>query len=428
MLSFNGSNGSRYCDGVRRRDFLKIGALGIGGLTLADVLRAEAEAGVGKSQKAIINIHLGGGPTHLDMFDLKPEAPKEYRGEFTPIATNVPGMDICEHMPRLATMADKFAVIRSLVGSNAGHSSFQTHTGFNTRSLTAIGGRPSIGAVIGKIRGSIDGAPPFVSYNGGSAGYLGATHQPFTPNGRGAALANLRLERSLSSARLTDRSALLSQLDRIRRDVDVHGQMVAMDSFTQTAIDVVTSGRVADALDLKKEDPRTVARYGKGGSTVLTARRLIQAGVRVITMNAFGGWDTHSNNFKTLRDRNLPQVDQAMSALLEDLEHHGMLDDVTVVMWGEFGRTPRVNARAGRDHWPRLSMGFIAGGGIRGGTVIGSSTRNGDTAKDNPVHFQDVHATMYHNMGVDLHTQQFIDPAGRPQYILEHLDPIKELV
>lgn len=428
MLTFNGSTANQYCDGVHRRDFLKIGAMGIGGLTLADLFRAEAAAGVGSSEKAIINIHLGGGPSHQDMFDLKPEAPKEYRGEFMPTATNVPGMDICEHLPQLATMADRFAVIRSLIGSNAGHSSFQTHTGFNQKSLASLGGRPSIGSVIAKLKGSIDGAPPFVSYNKGGAGYLGPTYQPFAPNGRGAALSNLRLERSLSADRLTDRSALLSQLDRIRRDVDAHGQMTAMDSFTQTAIDVVTSGRVADALDLKKEDPRIVARYGRAGSSVLTARRLIQAGVRVITMNAFGGWDTHSNNFKTLRDRNLPQVDQALSALLEDLEHHGMLDDVTVVMWGEFGRTPRVNARAGRDHWPRLSMAFMAGGGVRGGTVVGSSSRDGGTAKDRPVHYQDVHATMYHNMGVDLNTTQFIDPAGRPQYILEHLDPIKELV
>lgn len=428
MLTINSSKSGKFCDGVSRRGFLKLGAMGIGGLSLADVLRAESEAGIGSSNKSIINIHLPGGPSHQDMFDLKPEAPVEYRGEFSPIHTNVEGLDICEKMPMLATMADKFAVIRSLVGSNAGHSSQQTHTGFNRKSLESLGGRPSIGAVVSKLHGSIGGAPPFVSYNGGSAGYLGPTFQPFSPNGRGAALSNLKMERSLTEDRLTDRSSLLKSLDRIRRDIDAGGQMEALDEFTQTAIDVVTSGKVADALDLKKEDPRTVARYGKNGATMLTARRLIQAGVRVITTNAFGGWDTHSNNFKTLGERNLPYLDQAMSALIDDLDSHGMLDDVSIVLWGEFGRTPRVNARAGRDHWPRLSMAFMAGGGIRGGQAVGASNRKAEVAESRPVDYQEVHSTLYHNMGIDLQTTQFIDPAGRPQYVLDHLDPIAELI
>jgi hypothetical protein len=428
MLTINGTQTSPFCDGVSRRGFLKLGALGIGGLTLADVLRAESQAGIGSSQKAIINIHLHGGPPHTDMFDLKPEAPVEYRGEFMPIATNAPGLDICEHMPMLASMGDKFAVIRSLVGSNSGHDNVQTQSGYNRRSLESLGGRPATGSVISKLQGSINGAPPFVSYSGGSAGYLGPTFQPFTPNGSGAALSNLRLERSLTANRLTDRSSLLSSLDRIRRDVDASGEMLALDDFTKTAIEVVTSGRVADAIDLKKEDPRTVARYGKGGSTLLTARRLIQAGVRVVTMRSFGGWDTHGNNFKTLRDRNLPQLDQAMSALIDDLSARGMYDDVTIVLWGEFGRTPRVNGNAGRDHWPRLSMAFMGGGGIRGGQAVGQSSRKGEIAENRAIDYQEVHATLYHNMGIDLHTTQFIDPAGRPQYILDHLDPIKELV
>ena len=428
MLTIHGSNTGSFCDAVSRRNFLQLGAMGIGGLTLADLLRVEAQAGIGASQKAIINIHLPGGPSHQDMFDLKPEAPAEYRGEFMPIATNVEGLDICEHMPMLATMGDRFAVIRSLVGSNSGHDNLQTQSGYNRRSLESLGGRPATGSVISKLLGSIDGAPPFVSYSGGSPGYLGPTYQPFSPNGRGAALANLRMERSLTENRLSDRSSLLGSLDRIRRDVDASGEMVALDDFTKTAIEVVTSGRVADALDLKKEDPRIVARYGKGGSTLLTARRLIQAGVRCVTMNGFGGWDTHSNNFKTLRDRNLPQLDQAVSALLEDLAAQGMFNDVTLVIWGEFGRTPRVNSKAGRDHWPRLSMAFMAGGGIKGGQAVGQSSRKGEIAEKRPVDYQEVHATLYHNMGIDLHTTQFIDPAGRPQYILDHLDPIKELV
>ncbi len=428
MLTIQGSGSTRYCDGFSRRSFLKLGALGIGGLTLADLLRAEAAAGIGNSHKALINIHLGGGPSHQDLFDLKPKAPAEFRGEFMPIATNVSGMEICEHLPQLAQLADKFAVIRSLVGSNAGHSNYQTHSGYNERSLASLGGRPSIGSVIWKLKGSKNGAPAFVSYNGGNPGYLGAQYQPFSPRGGGAGLANLSLHRSLTVERLAERQSLLGELDQLRRDIDASGQMDALDSFTQTAIDVVTSGRVADALDLKKADPREVERYGRGGAQLLTARRLIEAGVRVVTLNAFGGWDTHSNNFKTLRERNLPQMDQAMSALLEDLYARGMLEDVSVVMWGEFGRTPRVNNRAGRDHWPKLSTAFLAGGGMRTGQVIGSSTRNAETADSRPVDYQEVHATLYHNFGINLAGTQFVDPAGRPQYLLDYLSPIQELV
>jgi hypothetical protein len=427
MLTIQGHRQGRFCDGQSRREFLKIGALGIGGLTLADLLRAEAAAGISSSEKGLINIHLPGGPSHQDMFDLKPEAPTEFRGEFNPIATNVPGLDICEHLPQLAVMADKFAVVRSLVGSNSGHDNYQTQTGYNMKDLASIGGRPSIGSVVWKLQGARDGAPPFVSYNGGSPGYLGPTYTPFSPNGRGSALSNLTMERSLTADRLSDRVSLLEELDSLRREVDASGQMAAVDGFNRTALEVVTSGRVADALDTKREDPRLVERYGKNGMQLLTARRLIQAGVRVVTLN-LAGWDTHSNNFKTLKDRNLPMVDQAISALLEDLDARGMLADVSVVMWGEFGRTPRVNKSAGRDHWPKLSMAFLAGGGMRGGQAIGSSNRYAEVAQSRPVHYQEVHATLYHNMGIDPRTTQFIDPAGRPQYLLEHNTPIAELV
>ncbi|MFQ5730568.1 MAG: DUF1501 domain-containing protein [Planctomycetaceae bacterium] len=426
MLTFFGKK-QRYCDGIHRRSFLQVGALGIGGLTLGDLRRAEAAAGTRSSNKAIINIHLSGGPSHQDMFDLKPNAPVEFRGEFVPIKTNVSGIEICEHYPKLATMADKFAIIRALVGSNAGHSNFQTHTGFNQRSLQAVGGRPSIGAVVSKLQGSRGGgAPPFASYNGGQGGYLGASYQPFVPGRRNA---NLKLNRSLTSDRLADREKLLTSLDRIRRDVDASGQMIAMDDFTRTAIDVVTSGRLADAMDLAKEDPRIRDRYGRSNQTLLVARRLIQVGVRVITLNSsWGGWDTHSNNFKTLKTRNLPTMDQGLSTLLTDLEARGMLDDVSIVVWGEFGRTPRVNKRAGRDHWPRVQSAWLAGGGMRTGQAVGSTTSNADAPNTRPVHFQEILATLYHNVGIDPKTTQLTDPAGRPQYLLEHREPIKELI
>jgi len=405
---------------------MKVGALGVGGFMLGDLLRAEAAAGIGSSHKAVINIHLGGGPSHQDMFDLKPNAPVEFRGEFNPINTNVPGMDICEHFPKLATMADKFAVIRSLVGSNAGHSNYQTLTGYNKRSLPNIGGRPSHGSVVAKLQGATpSGAPPYVSYSGGSAGYLGPVYKPFSPN---EAKNVLRLNRGLTADRLSSRTNLLGSLDNIRRDIDSSGQLDALDSYTQRAVEMVTSGDVADALDLSKENADVVERYGKKSKNLLTARRLIQAGVRVISMSgSWGGWDTHRNNFVSLR-RNLPAMDEGLSALIWDLDRLGMLGDVSIVVWGEFGRTPRVNSRAGRDHWPRLSTAFLAGGGMRTGQAIGTSTKYAEYAQDRPVDYQEVHATLYHNLGIDPVSTTIIDPNGRPQYLLDLREPISELV
>jgi hypothetical protein len=425
MLTVTG-NRYRTCDGVTRRGFLKIGALGAAGLTLADLLRLEAEAGIGSSNKAIINIHLGGGPSHQDIFDLKPNAPVEYRGEFNPISTNVAGFQICELLPQLATMADQFSVVRSLVGSNAGHSNLQTHTGDNSRALQNVGGKPSIGAVVARLQGASEtGAPPWISYNGGPTGYLGPTYKSYQPGRKGD---SLRLQRDMTEDRLQGRTELLGKLDRLRRDFDGSGQMAALDSYTQRAVSMVTSGSVADALDLSKEDPLIIERYGKASESLLRARRLIQAGVRVITMNGtWGGWDTHSNNFKTFRV-SLPKMDQGVSALIEDLHRLGMYDDVSIVIWGEFGRTPRINKNAGRDHWPQVSMAFLAGGGMRGGQAIGATDRIAGYAKDRPVHYQEVLGTLYHNLGIDTRTTTIIDPNGRPQYLLDHRSPIAELV
>ena len=422
MLKIGFGSSSGYCDGVSRRSFLKLGAMTIGGLTLADLMRAEALAGVGSSNKAIINVHLSGGPSHQDMFDLKPEAPAEFRGEFNPIATNVAGMQICEHMPQLATMADKFSIIRSLVGSAGEHSNHQTHTAYHTRDLRNAGGRPALGSVVGKLFGEgQDGAPAFISYNGGEPGYLGPVYKPFQPMG-----GTLGLNKGLTAERLDDRTNLLSSLDRIRRDVDKSGQMKALDSFTQRAVDVVLSGKVADALDQKKQDPKDTARYGRETQPFLTARRLVEAGVRVVSFN-WGGWDTHGNNFVSLK-RQLPNLDRGLSNLLADFAASGRDKDVTLIVWGEFGRTPRVNSGAGRDHWPKVMMAFLAGGGMRGGQVIGSTTKYAEDAKDRPVHVQEVFATLYRNLGIDVRTQQLFDTAGRPQYLVEKRDVISELV
>ena len=409
--------------GHSRRNFLKVGALGVGGLTLADLLRAEAAAGTRSSNKALINIHLSGGPSHQDTFDLKPDAPSEYRGEFHPISTNVPGLDICEHFPMLAQSADKFSLIRSLTGSIADHSDYPTQTGFPRSSLQSTGGRPSIGSVVSKLQGDLsNGAPPFVGYNGSYVGYLGAVHQPYRPQG-----GELRLNGSVTAERLRSRTDLLGSLDRLRRDMDHTGHMLALDAYSQQAVEMVTSGRVADALDLSKEDPRLRERYGNDGKMFLTARRLIEAGVRVVNFN-WGSWDTHSNNFGHLQTQ-LPKLDRAMHSLLEDLNIRGLDDDVTVVMWGEFGRTPRVNSnKGGRDHWYEVAMCFLAGGGMKMGQAIGKSSRNAERAVERPVYLLEVMATLYHNLGIDVKSTTITDPAGRPQYLVDHREPIHELI
>lgn len=422
MWSIQDGQLSRYCDGVSRRSFLQVGAAGFGGLMLPELLRAESLAGRSSSQKAIINVHLSGGPSHQDIFDLKPDAAREFRGEFNPIKTNVGGMEICEHMPELAKMADQFAVIRSVVGMLDDHSDFHTQTGFRRDDLRNVGGRPSIGSVLAKVLGpSGSGAPPFISYNGSYPGYLGPVYKPYSPKG-----GDLKLVTGMTSDRLSSRTTLLTDLDRTKRDMDSAGQMKALDSYTQRAVEVVTSGRVADALDLNKEDAKVRNRYGREGSMFLTARRLVEAGVRAVTFN-WGGWDTHSDNFKTLR-RQLPQLDRGLSSLLQDLRESGLDRDVTVVLWGEFGRTPRVNGNAGRDHWSRVTSCFLAGGGLKTGQVIGSTTRNAEEAKDRPVHLQQIFATLYHSLGIPVESTQLFDPNGRPQFLLERREVVRELV
>lgn len=419
MLTISSRSSSRYCDGVSRRNFLQLGVVGMTSLTLADLLRAEEGR---SSHKAVINIHLGGGPSHQDMFDLKPEAAVEFRGEFNPIPTNVSGMQICEHMPKLATMAEKFAVIRSVVGMHDDHSNFHTQTGFGRRDLQNAGGRPSLGAVVSKIQGpTAGGSPPFIAYNDGPVGYLGPVYRPYKPQG-----GDLKLLSGVTSERLESRTNLLSEMDKIRRDMDTSGQMAALDSYTQRAVGVVTSGSVADALDTKLENAKVRERYGQDGNMFLTARRLVEAGVRCVTFD-WGGWDTHSDNFTQLR-KQLPKLDQALSALLLDLSERGMDKDVTVVMWGEFGRTPRVNMTAGRDHWSKVAMCFLAGGGMKLGQMIGTTNRNAEEAQDRPVHLLEIFSTLYHNLGINTNMVKLPDTAGRPQYLTENKPVIRELV
>lgn len=447
MLSILGRK-SRCCDGVSRRGFLKIGGLsfGAGGFTLADLMRAEAASGKSQSHKAVINVFLGGGPPHQDMWEIKTEAPSEVRGEFKPIKTNVPGIEICEVFPRLAAKMDKAAVIRSVVGCAGGHDAHQCLTGWKTNDLKSIGGRPAIGSAVSKLFGPVDASvPPNIGLakptkhlpwsDAGHPGFLGAAYTPFKPDGPG--MKNMTLN-GITMERLNDRRNLLSSIDSMRRDIDITGAMAGMDVFGQRALDVLTSSKLLDALDLSKEDPKIVERYGDGkpyqyqydgaptcNEQLLIARRLIEAGVRVVSLS-YGRWDSHGANFDLVRDHG-GKLDQCLSALIEDLEQRGMLDDVTIVVWGEFGRTPKINAKAGRDHWSKVSCAYLAGGGMRTGQAIGSTNRLGEEAAERPVHTQEVMATLYHNLGIDTATVTIPDPTGRPQYLVDH-EPIRELI
>ena len=428
MLRILGS-ARRFCDGASRRDFLQIGAFGAG-LTLADMLRggtaqAAAKKQPSRSRKSAIMIYLPGGPSHMDMYDLKPDAPVEFRGEFKAIDTNVPGVQICEHMPLQAKMWDKLACVRSLVSVDE-HSDTLVMTGYPDR-VNRIAEHPSFGSVVSKLRGEDAGAvPPFVSLRGMSRGtepgYLGIAHRPFTPGGQGN--SNLRLANGVTLDRLEDRKGLLGAFDDTRREIDATGSMAGMDAYTEKALEMVTAGVVRDALDIRKEDEKVRERY-KGVESFLTARRLVEAGVGCVTLS-IGGWDTHGQNFQTLK-RQLPQVDKGIANLIQDLHDRGMADDVVTVMWGEFGRTPKVNMNAGRDHWSPVMSAMIAGGGLKMGQAVGASTAKGERPKDRPYSVPQLLSTIYRAMGIDP-SMTFNNGAGRPMYILDEREPVKELL
>ena len=445
MLVIQGERLGRFCDRLPRRNLLKIGALGLGfgGLTLADLLRAEAASGVRGSRKAIINIHLEGGPPQMDMWDMKPGVPSEYGGELRPISTRVPGTQICELMPRLAKMADRYSLIRSVVGNVPGHTFDTTQYGYPglkrpDAAMRSIGGAPAVGSVIGKLLGSRNGMPPFVwDKTGGSqevihGGYLGPLYQPFQPDSIRSVFQS-----RLKDDRLQSRVSLLKQMDRLRRDMDTTGQMEAMDAFGRQAVEVLQSGKLLEALDLNREDPKVrerytaeTGRYAKQTERFLLARRLVQAGVRCVSLNWGGylGFDSHSNNYPMMRGI-LPLCDAALAALIEDLHQTGLIDDVMVVAWGEFGRSPKLNnTKAGRDHWPPVQTAMMFGGGLRTGQVVGTTDRYGGEANHRPVHVHEIISTLYHHLGIDPERTQLIDPNGRPRYLVDHHHVIGELL
>ncbi len=445
MLTIPGRVHRGFCDGLTRRDFLKVGSLALGGLSLPQLLAAEAEAGSGLSHKAVIMVFLAGGPPHQDMFDLKPDAPAEIRGEFKPIPTNVPGIEISDQLPRLAAMMDKLAIIRTMVGAQGEHAAVQCLTGFPEGISRQQGGRPSLGAILSKIEGPVNSAvPPFVGLSprmghapwadNGNPGYLGVKYAPFTPNG--ADVASLSLQ-GIGLDRLGDRKGLLHSFDGLRREVDANGSIEGMDTFTRQAFDIITSSKLVEALDVTREDPRLRAKYGYGDMKnvddggpccmdhFLVARRLVEAGARCVTIG-FGRWDYHDRNFIQCRER-LPKLDAGLSALIEDLHIRGLDKDVSVVVWGEFGRTPKINPQGGRDHWPPVSCALLAGGGMKTGQVIGQTNRLAEVPKDRPVTFQQVFATLYRNLGISP-TTTVPNHFGRPMYLLDDFEPVRELI
>jgi hypothetical protein len=360
----------------------------------------------------------------MDMWDLKPDAPKEFRGEFSPIATNVPDIQIGEHFPLQAKVFDKLAVIRSIVSVDE-HSDSLVMTGYPER-VNQTAGHPSFGSVVSKLRSGSGPVPPFVSLRGMSRGtepgYLGVAHRPFTPSGPGN--ANLRLANGVTAERLDDRKALLDSFDDTRRDIDASGTMAGMDAYTMKAIEMVTSGVVRNALDLNKEDPKVRERY-KGVEQFLTARRLIEAGIGCVTLS-YGGWDTHGQNFQQLR-RQLPVLDRAIANLIQDLHDRGLAEDVVTVVWGEFGRTPKINNNAGRDHWAPVMSALVAGGGLKMGQAVGASTAKGERPKDRPYTVPQVLSTIYRAIGIDA-AMTFPNGSGRPVYILDDREPVRELL
>lgn len=446
MLTIQGRR-IQLCDRVPRRDFLAIGGLTLGGRSLPQLLRAEEQSGISRSHKSIIMIYLTGGPPHQDMVDLKPLAPAEIRGEFGPIPTNVPGIDLSEHMPRVAAMMDKFALIRSLVGADGRHSSFQCSTGRRFGGQPQ-GGWPEIGSVLSRLEGPATRAVPAAvdlslpmqhqPYNFPGPGFLGAGHAPFKPSGD--ALDDMVLG-SVSADRLSHRSELLAGFDRYRRQVEQEQAAGRFDALTERALGILTSSRLVEALDLSREDPRVRERYGRDDPDVLpyskygyqalmskflAARRLVEAGARCVTV-AFADFDWHGSNFIHGR-KVIPLLDQGLAALVADLYDRGLDRDVSVVVWGEFGRTPKVNQNAGRDHWPQVTFALLAGGGMTTGQVIGATNRYAEEAIERPIQYHDVLATLYHNLGIDLATVTIADLNGRPQYLAEVQQPIRELV
>ena len=431
MLNLVQSRRNPDCDGRSRRDFLKIGALGTTGVMLPDLLRARATANSTSRNTSVVWLWLGGGPTHVETFDPKMSAPSEYRSVTGAVNTNVPGIDLGGNFTQMAKVADKMAFVRSFAHRNSGHGG-GTHwlmTGYDFAAADngAPANKPGIGSIVSRYRGANNpstGLPTYVR-SGGILGdgptWLGAPYAPFDVQGR--ARQNMTL--AVSADRLDDRKYLLKEFDNVDRTLDRSGLMAGMDSFEQQAFELITS-RAKEVFDPKKEDPKTRDRYGAGlGEQMMMARRLCEAGVGFVTIH-FGGWDMHGN-VKEGMNRLGPVVDRAVAAFVDDCADRGLDRDVLLVITGEFGRTPRINGSAGRDHWAPLSTLALAGGGLKMGQVVGESNSKVEVPKTTPIGPQDLMATVFHVLGIpqDL---QYKDPTGRPTPMVVGGKPIQELV
>jgi hypothetical protein len=432
-----------------RRAALQAGFFGVAGLGLADVLRLQASASSQWHQKpkSLIMIYLLGGPSHMDMYDLKPDALVEYRGEFKPTKTNVPGMDICELMPRQAKIADKIAIVRG-IEFHSGHNIYEHTCGFRPLSTPNIGPnpRPAFGSVVSKVRSKpADAVPQYVALGdsrllGGydvfeTPAYLGPAHAPFESTGPG--MNNLSLHKAISLDRFEDRKGLLNGFDDFRDRAERRATL-EVDPFRAKALGMLASSKTREAFDLSRESPKVRDSYG-GYTDFLLARRLVEAGVSVVTLPARfyvkipqgpdpGGWDTHAHNFHYLRAK-LPRYDHAISALIEDLDNRGMLDDVVICAWGDFGRKPRIGdvTPDGRGHWGESGFAFLAGGGLKTGQVVGESDARGERPRFKAIRPYNVLATLYKLLGIDA-AQTFPDSTGRPQFVLDDRDPLHALL
>jgi hypothetical protein len=424
---------------MKRRDFIRVGALGVGGISLANYLRM-AEAGEVKQPraKAGIFINLPGGPSHMDTFDLKPDAPKEYRGTFNPIQTNASGVEFCEHLPKLAQCADKFAILRGVTHTLGAHALGSEYVNTGSRPIPALQ-YPGYGSVFTKEHGGPVDLPPFVAVgNAGrqKPGFLGVKFAPLatgaTPRaGQKFSVRGVSLGNGLTVGEIEKRQNLLGDLDTAFAGFEKNNQLLdGLDRFSQQAYSIITSKRARAAFDISQESPEFAKPFGEDafGTSCLLATRLVEAGVGFVSLS-LGGWDTHQDNFTRLRERNLPPLDTGLSALLNGLEQKGLLDSTAVFVTGEFGRTPKINSRTaegGRDHYPRCMFMLMAGGGVRGGQVIGKSDDKATLPASTGYSPDDAAATFYHNLGID-HTREYHSNTGRPITIVRNGKVIEDL-
>jgi hypothetical protein len=456
MLRVNCGKSSKYCDGVSRRSFLQVGVAGMASVGLGQVRAAQAAAGKSGKDTSVILLWLDGGPSHLDLYDMKPDAPAECRGIWNPIKTNVPGIEVTELFPLQAKIADKFSIVRSLHHDTGDHFTgghwMLTGRGAGVSGVNNTGKFPFFGSIATSQTGSrTAGMPANVAvpyamsiglrpgYFGGN--YLGLEHNPFEtegdPNAGNFAVRNMGLTGGLTVERLESRRNLLTHFDKLRRDVDARGTFESMDRFDRDAYEMITGPQAREAFDISKEDPALRDRYGRNswGQSTLLARRLVEAGATFVTCH-FGGWDHHWDLQKGM-NRYLPQIDQLVYGLFTDLAERNLTEKVLVVLCGEFSRTPRMNdggnggapgsmGEPGRDHWGNSMFCLLGGGGVKGGRIIGSTDRLGEAPKDQPLRPGDIHHTIYRVLGADPH-RNFLDHSGRPIAAIDHGDVIEEL-